>query len=292
MRERRGENMKQTGLVLEGGGMRGVFTSGALEYLLESQMEFPYVIGVSAGACNAASYISRQKGRNRAVTVGYADHPDYISYKRLLRHGELFNMDLIFDQIPNTENPFDYHNFFSSKQEFYVGVTDCMSGGTLYYEKEEMRDGLNKILRASSSLPFVAPPINHDGRILMDGGLSDPVPVIRSVKDGNEKHVIVLTQKLGYRKAPAKRGMWYFRRKYRDFPGLINIIENRYLIYNQTLDYIQELESKGKAFVIRPSELYDVARTERNRGRLERLYQHGYEQMKKRADELEKFLTP
>ncbi|SDN35428.1 patatin-like phospholipase family protein [Alkalicoccus daliensis] len=282
--------MEKAGLVLEGGGMRGVFTSGALELLLEKDIQLPYIIGVSAGACNAASYVSRQAGRNKAVTVGYAGHPDYISLKRLLRYGELFNMDLIFDRIPNNENPFNYEQFFSSSQEFYVGVTDCYTGETLYYEKSELRKDFNMILRASSSLPMVAPFVDYKGRRLLDGGISDPIPIKRSITDGNKKHVIILTQQSGYQKTPAKRGMWYFRRKYKDCPGLVKIVQERYEIYNEALLQVKKLEQEGKAFVLRPESLFDVGRTERKAWKLEKLYQHGYEMMKEREEELLAFL--
>ncbi|WP_343033768.1 patatin family protein [Alkalicoccus luteus] len=282
--------MNQTGLVLEGGGMRGVFTSGVLEYLLESNIQLPFVVGVSAGACNAASYISGQHGRNREVTIGYADHPEYISFKRLLRQGELFNMDLIFDTIPNIEQPFHYQQFFSSPQQFYVGVTDCITGETIYYEKSDAGRNFNLLLRASSSLPMVAKPVPFEGRMLMDGGISDPIPLKKSLDAGNKKHIIVLTQSAGYRKQPAKRGMWYFRRKYKGFPGLIQIVENRYRCYNDQLDQVQQLELEGKAFVIRPEDLSSVTRTDRNKERLEKLYRHGYDLMYRREQELKQFL--
>jgi predicted patatin/cPLA2 family phospholipase len=283
--------LDKTGLVLEGGGMRGVYTGGILEYFMEKNINFPYLVGVSAGACNAASYVSRQVGRNKAVTIGYADHPEYISVKRLIRSGELFNMDLIFDQIPNKENPFDYNVFFQSQQQFYVGVTDCHTGETIYYEKKELGEQFNKILRASSSLPMVAPVIEHDGRFFLDGGLSDPIPIEHSINYGNEKHIIILTQCGGYSKKPAKRGMWYFNRKYRKFPGLIDVVKNRSIVYNQTLKKVEELERQGKAFVFRPDHLQDVTRLERKKDRLEALYEHGFNQAAAKYEELVEFLN-
>lgn len=283
--------LEKTGLVLEGGGMRGVYTGGILELLLEKNISFPYVVGVSAGACNAASYVSRQTGRNKAVTIGYADHPEYISYKRFIRSGELFNMDLIFNQIPNKENLFDYNVFFQSNQHFYVGATDCHTGETIYYEKQELGDQFNKILRASSSLPIIAPVIEHAGRTLLDGGLSDPIPIEHSINYGNEKHVIVLTQCKGYLKKPAKHGMWYFTRKYRKYPGLINIVKNRSLAYNKALEHVDELEKQGKAFVFRPEHLHGVTRLERKKDHLEALYKHGYHQANERYEEMLEFLS-
>lgn len=282
--------LERIGLVLEGGGMRGVFTGGILEFFLEKNIHFPYIVGVSAGACNAASYISRQAGRNKEITIGYASHPEYISIKRLIRSGELFNMDLIFDRIPNVENPFDYNVFFESKQEFYVGVTDCLTGETVYFEKKELGENFNTILRASSSLPMVAPIVSHDGRPFLDGGISDPIPVNQSMKDGNKKHIIILTQCEGYRKNPARRGMWYFNRKYKQYPGLIDIVKNRSVVYNDTLNYIAQLEKEGKAFVFRPDHLQAVTRLERKKERLQALYDHGYKKAEKQFDEMIDFL--
>ncbi|WP_264184026.1 patatin-like phospholipase family protein [Bacillus shivajii] len=270
--------------------MRGVYTGGILEYFLENNLHFPYIVGVSAGACNASSYISKQKGRNKAVTVGYAGHPDYLSIKRLIKNGELFNMDLIFDQIPNKENLFDYDKFFNSKQKFYIGATDCLTGETIYYEKHELGEDLNKILRASCSLPMAAPIIEHDKRPLLDGGTSDPIPINRSIIDGNDKHVVILTQCDGYVKKPVKRGKWWFKRKYRDYPGLIDVVENRSKTYNDSLEKVRQLEKEGKAFVFRPDDLREVTRIERRKERLQALYDHGYEQAKKRFDELISFL--
>lgn len=283
--------MQNIGLVLEGGGMRGVYTGGILEYFLENNIQFPYVVAVSAGACNAASYISQQFGRNEAVTVGYAGHPEYISLKRFVKHGELFNMDLIFDTIPNVENPFNYQDFFQSNQSFYVGATDCETGETIYYEKSQLKTHLNKVLRASCSLPMVAPIVEHEGRPLLDGGISCPIPINKSIQDGNEKHVVILTQCEGYIKKPAKRGMWLFRRKYKNYPGIIRIVETRSRIYNDTVEKVLQLEQEGKAFVFRPDSLCGVNRTEQRKERLQDLYRHGYEQAEKRMTELQKFIS-
>ncbi|MBU9711316.1 patatin-like phospholipase family protein [Evansella tamaricis] len=282
--------MRKTGLVLEGGGMRGVYTGGILEFFLERSIHFPYIAAVSAGACNASSYISKQYGRNKAVTVGYAGHPDYISIKRFFRVGELFNMDLIFDQIPNQNNPFDYDTFFNSEQAFYIGTTDCKTGETIYYEKSELGADLNKILRASCSLPMIAPIIEHDNRLLLDGGISDPIPINKSLMDGNEKHVVILTQCDGYIKKPITRGKWIYRKKYGAYRGLINIIETRSKLYNDSIEKVQKLEREGRAFVFRPDDLRNVTRLEKDKEKLQALYDHGYHQAEKRYEELKEFL--
>lgn len=282
--------MNQTGLVLEGGGLRGVYTAGILEFFLNNGISFPSVIGVSAGACNAASYISRQKKRNYAVTVGYAGNPEYLSVKRLFRYGELFNMDLIFDRIPNQEHIFDYDRFYTSDQLLYTGVTDCVTGETIYYEKLEVQGHINTILRASSSLPMIAPIVNYDDRAYLDGGISDPIPINQSLKIGNQKHIIVLTQEKGYQKQPAKRGMLYFSRKYRNYPGLVDVVKRRFIIYNDLLKQVERMEEEGSAMVFRPDNLHGVKRIEKDARKLDELYQHGFNHARERSEELQRFI--
>ncbi|WP_281280013.1 patatin-like phospholipase family protein [Alteribacter natronophilus] len=279
------------GLVLEGGGMRGMYTAGILEYFLENDWHFPYVIGVSAGACNAASYVSKQIGRNEKVTIGYCKHPDYISYKRWFTRGELFGMDLIFDRIPNKEVFFDFDAFFNSEQKFLVGTTDCETGEPVYYEKNEVGDSFLNILRASSSLPFVAPVTSYGDKMLMDGGISDPIPLSRSIMDGNRKHVVVLTQQDGYLKKPLSRGKWLLRRKYRNQPGLVKAVEGRSVVYNRAIEEVKQAEKAGNAFVFRPDELMGVSRIEKREERLTELFRHGYEHARNRAEELQAFLS-
>lgn len=278
--------MVKTGLVLEGGGMRGVYTAGVLEYFLEKQLFFPYVIGVSAGACNAASYISRQHGRNQKVTIGYVNHPDYISYKNLFLKKELFGMDLIFDKIPNELDPFDFQTFANASEEFVIGTTDCHTGEPVYFNKDSYARDILTIIRASSSLPLMAPVINFAGKILMDGGISDPIPIKKAINDGVEKCVIVLTRNRGYRKKKSSLSKLtkYF---YGEYSGLIKAIENRYQVYNDTLDLIEQLEDEGKVFIIRPVQELQVGRVERNRVKLTQLYEQGYDDASRLYNELE-----
>ncbi len=192
--------MEGIGLVLEGGGMRGVYTAGVLEYFMEQDLYFPYVVGVSAGACNAVSYISKQPGRNKKVTIGYIRDHRYLSYRNLFRHKSIFGMDFIFNELPNKLVPFDYDAFYNSPQQFAIGTTDAHTGEPIYYTKHQLMQQTMPIVQASSSLPFVATPIHYEGRTLFDGGLVDPIPVKKSLADGNKKHIIVLTKEQGYRK--------------------------------------------------------------------------------------------
>lgn len=200
--------MVSSGLVLEGGGMRGVYTAGVLEYFMEKELYFPYVIGVSAGACMGASYVSRQKGRNKTVNIEYVSHPQYLSLGNYIRHKQLFGMDFIFDEIPNKLVPFHYDAFLKSDQTFKVGTTDCVTGEAVYYEKNDVEMDILTLLRASSSLPFIAPMIEYKGRKLLDGGIADSIPVKKSEEDGNVRNVVILTRNADYRKKKAAWSGW------------------------------------------------------------------------------------
>ena len=271
--------MFSSGLILEGGGMRGVYTAGVLEYFLENELFFPYVIGVSAGACQGSSYVARQPGRNRQVTIDYVQHRDYISYRNLFLKKELFGMDFIFDKLPNELVPFDFETFNNATERFLVGTTDCITGEPVYFDKNDVPEDFLKIIRASSTLPFMAPAIEFQGRTLMDGGIADPIPVRKAKTDGVLKNVIVLTKPKGYRKKKSSFS-WLPRYVYKDFKGLHTALETRYKMYNETLDYIEELEAQGEIFVIRPSKDLKVGRVERNPDKLTKLYEVGYEDAK------------
>lgn len=279
--------MDSVGLVLEGGGMRGVYTAGVLEYMMEHNLYFPYVIGVSAGACNAASYLSRQNGRNRTVLIDYVNHPDYISYKNLFRKKQLFGMDLIFNEIPSTHVPFDFDKFHNATEQFVIGTTDISTGKPYYFNKKDDGEQILSILRASSSLPFMAPPVQINDRFHLDGGITDPIPVYKSEADGNHSHVVILTRNEGYRKQKSRLS-WMLQRLYRKNPTLAKAITSRYIHYNQTLDHIEA--NREDYFIIQPSTPLEVARIEKSQMRLTSLYNQGYEEMKMRHNELEKWL--
>lgn len=284
------ECLKNTGLVLEGGGSRGIYTAGVIHYLMEQNIYLPYVIGVSAGACNGSSYVARQIERNRAVLIDYLDHPDYISFRNFVKKREIFGMDFLFDVLPNELEPFDFDAFYAAKEEFVIGVTDCMTGEPVFYKREDYKDEILKIIRASSSLPLFAPVVEYDNRSLLDGGISDPIPIKQSVKDGNQKNVVILTRNRGYVKKPQSFG-WYMRKKYKQYPGLLKAIERRHHVYNETLNYIFEEEKKGNVFVISPSEKLEVGRVERSKAKLTDLYHLGMKDVKKLSEELREFLS-
>ncbi|MBD0383048.1 patatin-like phospholipase family protein [Paenibacillus sedimenti] len=281
--------MEGIGLVLEGGGMRGVYTAGVLEYFMEQDWYFPYVVGVSAGACNAVSYISKQPGRNKKVTIGYIGDKRYLSYRNLVRYKSIFGMDFIFKELPNVLVPFDYEAFYKSPQQFAIGTTDAHTGEPVYYTKHQLMEQTMPIVQASSSLPFVATPIRYEGRTLFDGGLVDPIPVQKSVVDGNKKHVIVLTKEQGYRKRPFKQ-RWLAKSFYPQYDGLVNVLVNRSEIYNGTLETIRRMEQDGSAFVIRPSETVVVGRMEKDPMKLEALHELGYKDAKRMGLRMKEWL--
>ncbi|KMY54527.1 patatin [Bacillus sp. FJAT-27231] len=280
----------KTGLVLEGGGMRGLYTAGVLDFFLENKIEFPYVIGVSAGACNAASYISKQWGRNKRVNIGFVRDPKYISLRNFFRNGELFGMDYVFDVIPNQIVPFDYEEFKRSNTEFVIGTTDCRTGEPIYFSRKEYKEDLLTPIRASSSLPFAAPIVSFQGYELLDGGMSDPIPVKKAEQDGCGRNVIVLTQHEGYMKKPS-RLHFMIKRKYARYPGVVRMLEGRWRHYNRTIEYINQLEKENKAFVIRPSQPLEVSRVERNQRKLTKLYDLGWQNAADTFEELTNWLN-
>ena len=271
-------NGQRIGLVLEGGAMRGMYTAGVLDYFAERDLYFPYVIGVSAGACMASSYLSRQIGRNRRVNLEFAGDPRYLSWRKFVRHRqELFGMDFIFHEIPRNLIPFDFRAFHESPEEFVIVTTDLETGQPVYYRKSEglTDDDLLTLLKASSSLPIFAPVVEYRGRKLMDGGIADPIPIRQAEADGCSRTVLILTRNQGYVKKKTRLG-WLVRRKFAAYPDFVNVVLTRHHHYNDTTRYIEERERAGAAFAIRPRAPMRTSRTEQNRTKLEQLYRQGY----------------
>lgn len=265
--------------------MRGVYTAGALDYLMEQELYYPYIVGVSAGACNATSYISRQIGRNRKVTVDFARDPRYLSYRNLLREKSIFGMKFIFDEIPRRLVPFDFDAFYGSEQTFVVGTMDALTGEPVYFTKHDEPEAMMSIVQASSSLPFVSKPVLLGGRELLDGGICDPIPIRKSIADGNERNVIILTQVESYRKRPFKWGA-LAKRLYPKYRGLIDVMSMRHQTYNETLDYVDELEKSNQAIVIRPSVNLEVSRVEKDPIKLAAMYELGYRDAERQKNSL------
>lgn len=283
-------DLKNSALILEGGGLRGVYTSGVLRCFMDRGLFFPYVIGVSMGACNAANYVSRQPERNRIVNISFVNDSRYLSYLRLLAGGELFGMKFIFDTIPNSLVLFDYQTFRESDVKCVIVVTECKTGKPLYFEKSELGEGYFSILQASTCLPFVSKPVRYKGQFLMDGGLSDSIPIRKSIGDGNRKNVLILTQPKGYRKKMLKFN-GFARMRYPRFPGLCEALANRYIRYNETMDFIDTLEQQDDVFIIRPRSALPARRIERNKNKLYATYDQGYQDASESYEGLSRYLT-
>lgn len=274
--------MNDTGLILEGGGMRGLYTAGVLEYFAQHDIHFPYIIGVSAGACMAASFLSEQEGRNRTVSIDYVNDKRYLSFSNFIRKGELFGMDFIFDEIPNTLVPLDVNKIISGKEEFVIVTTNCETGEPMYFYKEDYdAQTLGKLLRASSSIPFFADAVEHDGKYMLDGGIADPIPIIKAESDGFSKNVVVLTKPRGYYKKESRMSNII---NYKKYPKVDERMKIRYKHYNDRLDYIFEQEKKGKVAVLAPSTDPGVGRTTRNTEKLEKLYALGFNDAKEQYE--------
>lgn len=280
---------KEAALVLEGGGTRGVFTAGVLDYLLEKQVKFPYVIGVSAGACNAIDYVSEQIGRTKDCTIIQDKNKRFIGTKDALKKGYLFDMDRLFDEYPNRLFPFDFNTYFASDIQCEVVVTNCLTGEAMYLSEKQDKERLLTICRASSSIPLISPVVDVDGIPCVDGGVADSVPLIHSMKLGHQKNVVVLTRNKGYRKkAPGKSKLLYTA-ALKKYPNLLNALLNRYRNYNRVMELIEKWEEEGHIFVIRP-EVEPVSRTEQNVEKLTEFYDHGYQLMEQRLGELQAYL--
>lgn len=280
--------MERIGLVLEGGGMRGVFTGGVLDVFLEEKIEFPYIVGVSAGACNAVSYVSHQYQRNYRINTIHIKDKRYLSLGNLLKTGSLFGVDMLFNIIPNQLEPLDYEAYRSAPNKLVVGATNCITGCCEYFPVPDLELDY-KPVEASMSLPLVSNVVEYHGVPFLDGGVSDPIPVRKSILDGNTKNVIVLTQHKEYRKKPTST-LSLLKAKYKKYPRLVEAMERRHLVYNETLDYIKKLEAAGNAFVIRPAEPVDIGRFEKHPEKLAQLYKDGYHITKKQRDALRAFM--
>ena len=283
--------IKNATLVLEGGATRGVFTSGVLDFMMEKELYLSHVIGVSAGACNAVDYVSRQPGRTRDCMIPTDKSGNYYyGVRDFVRQKSFMNMDLIFDKFPNEIFPFDFETYFNSEIECELVTTNCLTGQAEYMTERRDRNRLMKICRASSSMPLLTPIVNIDGTPYLDGGLADSVPIDRARKLGNEKIIVVLTKNKGYRKkvvSPAMQRL--YKRAYKSYPKLIRTIFRRSFEYNKTMNYLDQLEKSGEIFVLRP-QVSPVSRLERNTETLQAFYEHGYHYMERKMDDMIRYL--
>lgn len=267
--------MKDTALVLEGGGMRGVFTCGVLDNFMDRGIRFPYVIGVSAGACNGLSYMSGQRGRAKFSNIDLLAKYRYIGFRYLLKQHNIMDFNLLFHEFPNRILPYDYEAYFRSEGRYVMVTTNCRTGRAEYFEEKSDPDRVISIVKASSSLPFVCPITEVDGVPMLDGGIVDSIPVRHAMGEGYKRCVVVLTRNRGYRKNLHGTKVPPFI--YKEYPRLKVAINRRSAVYNEQLEEVERLEEEGLVQVIRPEKPIVVDRIERDINKLTALYEEGYQ---------------
>lgn len=266
-------NLEKTGLVLEGGGMRGVFTSGVLDAFMKHDVYFPYTVAVSAGACNGMSYISRQPRRARISNIDYLARYQYIGIRHLVTQGCIFDRELLYDKFPNLLLPYDFDTYFKYADRFEMVTTNCLTGKPMYLSENHDRQRALDIVRASSSLPYVSKIVDVDGIPMLDGGIADSIPVMRAIDKGYEHNVVVLTRNKGWRDTGKDRKLPYL---YKNYPRLRVVLSHRHKVYNEQIQLIDDLEAAGKISCIRPIRPMEVGRIEKDTDKLERLYEEGF----------------
>ena len=281
--------MIESGLVVEGGGMRGIYTAGVLDFFMEKNIYFDDCYGVSAGACHLSSYLSKQIGRSLKVTLDYINDKRYCSINSLIKTGDMFGVEMLYNRIPNELVLYDYETFNKFKGNFYSVVTNCKTGKAEYMKIQDMKEDIVTV-RASSSLPLLSRIVEINGEEYLDGGISDSIPVKKSIEDGHRKNVVILTRDKTYRKSKASF-LNIFKIKYKKYPNLIKAIEDIYKMYNDTIDFIEEKRKSGEVFVIQPKEPVNISRVEKDKTKLKALYDEGYNDAKECYEDLIKFIN-
>ena len=270
----------RTPLILEGGGMRGVFTSGVLDAFMEHDIRFPYVIGVSAGASNGLSYMSWQHKRARYSNIELLDKYHYVGLKYLFTQGNIMDYDLLFNYFPKKIIPYDYVAYERNPARFIAITTNCRTGKPYYMEERHDEERILTMARATCSLPFFCPIVWLDGEPLLDGGITDSIPLQHALDEGyDETPVVVLTRNKGYRKP--ERTYTVPSIFYRKYPLLRKAIGMRNLMYNKQIELVERLESEGRIIVIRPQQPIQVRRIETDTRKLIDLYEEGRAEVKK-----------
>ena len=280
--------MYQAGLILEGGGMRGIYTAGVLDAFMEEGIEFSSIYGVSAGSCHAGSFIAKQPGRALRASINYLDDPDYCSMKSFLKTGDFFGVDLLYSQIPNVYEPFDYETFKKYQGKFYAVATDVDTGEAKYLRVRDM-DKQMWMIRASSSLPLISRTLVVKGHSYLDGGVADSIPIRRSIQDGNSKNVVILTRDASYRKE-ANSMMKLMKLRYPRSKAFLEKMADRHIRYNETLDFLAREESAGRVFIIRPRTKIEVGRLEKDKEKLLTLYKAGLEDARSLMGKMKEYL--
>ena len=282
--------MERKGLILEGGAMRGLFTAGVIDEMMEQGVRYDGCIGVSAGAAFGCNYKSHQIGRVLRYNKRFAHEKKYCSRYSWLTTGDLYGADFCYHKLPDELDVMDVKTYNSDPMHFYVTATDTATGKAVYHELDHLDDEAYEWMRASASMPVVSRPVRLMGRSLLDGGISDSIPVKFFESIGYTRNAAVLTQPRGYRKG-AQSGMKILARLLKQYPAIVKDLKERHIVYNRELDYIDQREKEGKLFVIAPPHELKICRTEHDTERMDEVYQIGRQTMKEHISELNQFLN-
>ena len=279
----------RVGLVLEGGAMRGLYTAAILDSFIENNIKVDTLIGVSAGALFGVNYKSKQKGRVLRYNKKYANDKNYMGFHSLVKTGNIMNKEFCFDKLIKELDPFDNETYNNSKEEFYAVITNVDTGKAEYKKLDNIESEENlEYLRASGSMPFVSKFVEVNGNKYLDGALGDSIPIDKMMELDVDKIIVILTRPLNYRKK--KSNSLIAKLFYRKYPNLVNAINNRYKMYNETLDKIKKLEETDKIFVYRPSRFVDIKRVEKDINKLQEMYDLGLDDFTSNKDRLSNFL--
>ena len=278
----------KTALILEGGAMRGMYTAGVLDVLMKENIETNACYGVSAGALFGINYKSKDIGRVIRYNLKYGGNPETMGWKSLLKTGNLMHKEFWFEDIPFKLDPMDTETYKDCKTDFFAVVTNMITGEPEYKSIYDLKEEkCMEYLRASGSLPFLSKPVIVDDTPYLDGGIADSIPVKKAIEDGCDKIIVVLTRPKSYRKSGSIHGAELFYKKYPNFAKTLN---NRNQMYNEQYEFIEKLENDGKIIVLRPSEHIEVKRTEKDKGKLQRMYDLGVNDCFKKIDSIKNFI--
>ena len=282
-------NENKIGLVLEGGGHRGIYTAGILDVFAQNNISFDGIMGVSAGCIHGVSFLSGQIGRSVRYTTKFCNNPSYMSFKSLIKTGDFFNVDFCYYKLPETLDPFDNDAFDKNPTPFYAVCSDVKTGKAVYHKCDSVRGEKIKWIQASASMPLAAKIVKIDEGEFLDGGITDSIPIKKMQELGYSKNIVILTQEAGYRKK-ANSLLPLIKRVYKKYPELINAIQNRHIIYNQQLDYLEEQEKLGNVIIIRPSQKPQAGRIEKDKEKILSTYNLGRNDAEKLLETVKNFI--
>ncbi len=277
------------GLVMEGGAMRGMFTCGVLDVLMENNIDFDGAVGVSAGATFGCNIKSHQIGRALRYNKKYCKDKRYHSIRSLITTGDIYNVPFCYDELPYKLDKWDVDTFKKNPMEFYCVATDINTGKAVYHKCTDASKADITWIQASASMPLVSKPVHIDGGIYLDGGMSDSIPLKFMEEKGYDKILVIETQPFDYVKKP-QQYMWLVNLMLGKYPNMVSAMKNRHYMYNEEKSYIKEKEAAGEVFVLRPSAPLNISAIESDEKELERVYRHGREIALENLESLKKYL--